>query len=288
VNFASWANEPVDIGNPLFLKVLFNQYQSLHQQTLVRYFEVENKSDGLSEEFRNILGDRKLKVTTQFSEKGKVLPDINLLQAMITERKRLEADSIFIDELGKSPLLIKQFEKKICSNLLLLEASIVMLTYIEYLDEFNRGVRKLPKARRNIAHKNLDEDVRLMKVLSATLTAFDYSKMRKSQMALSNTGILAMNPKESKDILSIIESGLGKMNEDTLITIPDSLPNNEKKQLEDLRLKNTKKLVKMIDRLAKSFIVANKAQLDDYQYHILKLTQKLNEGSKETHRKSGK
>ncbi|NBX93031.1 MAG: hypothetical protein EB078_00170 [Proteobacteria bacterium] len=288
MNFASWANEPVDIGNPLFLKVLFNQYQSLHQQTLVRYFEVENKSDGLSEEFRNILGDRKLKVTTQFSEKGKVLPDINLLQAMITERKRLEADSIFIDELGKSPLLIKQFEKKICSNLLLLEASIVMLTYIEYLDEFNRGVRKLPKARRNIAHKNLDEDVRLMKVLSATLTAFDYSKMRKSQMALSNTGILAMNPKESKDILSIIESGLGKMNEDTLITIPDSLPNNEKKQLEDLRLKNTKKLVKMIDRLAKSFIVANKAQLDDYQYHILKLTQKLNEGSKETHRKSGK
>lgn len=249
---------------------------------------MENKSDGLSEEFRNILGDRKLKVTTQFSEKGKVLPDINLLQAMITERKRLEADSIFIDELGKSPLLIKQFEKKICSNLLLLEASIVMLTYIEYLDEFNRGVRKLPKARRNIAHKNLDEDVRLMKVLSATLTAFDYSKMRKSQMALSNTGILAMNPKESKDILSIIESGLGKMNEDTLITIPDSLPNNEKKQLEDLRLKNTKKLVKMIDRLAKSFIVANKAQLDDYQYHILKLTQKLNEGSKETHRKSGK
>jgi hypothetical protein len=261
------------LGDAIFTQSLFEQYEKLQRSALQRYLTLEDKADGLTSDFRNLLGDRKIKNPGDFREKGKTLPDPQLLQAVIVERKRLENETSFIEELRNSPLLVKQFEKKIAANLLMLEASVVLLTYAEYLDEFNRGVRKLPKP----SNQN---DIGTMKVLAATLTSFDYPKIRKTQMALSNSQILSLVPKESQATLKLIEMGLGKMTEDSLLMVDAKTSSSKRKQLEVERLERTHKLISLMDKLSISLIVANRALFDEYQYRILKLNQKLTESKK--------
>jgi|688.fasta_scaffold97695_3 hypothetical protein len=261
------------LGDAIFTQSLFEQYEKLQRSALQRYLTLEDKADGLTSDFRNLLGDRKIKNPGDFREKGKTLPDPQLLQAVIVERKRLENETSFIEELRNSPLLVKQFEKKIAANLLMLEASVVLLTYAEYLDEFNRGVRKLPKP----SNQN---DIGTMKVLAATLTAFDYPKIRKTQMALSNSQILSLVPKESQATLKLIEMGLGKMTEDSLLMVDAKTSSSKRKQLEVERLERTHKLISLMDKLSISLIVANRGLFDEYQYRILKLNQKLTESKK--------
>lgn len=273
---ASWrllAADAAALGDAILTQSLFDQYQKLHRNALERYLNLEDKADGLTSEFRNLLGDRKVKSSGGVQEKGKTLPDPKLLQAVIVERKRLENEKAFIEELSKSPLLIKQFEKKLASNLLLIEASIIVLTYAEYLDEFNRGVRKLPQP-------STQDDVGIMKVLAATLTAFDYTKNRKLQMAFSNPRILSLVPKESQSTLKLIEAGLGKMNEDSLLNVDNKIGGPQRKKLEGERLDRTQNLISLIDKLSVSFIIANRSLFDEYQYHVLKLNQKLTESQK--------
>lgn len=254
----------ISFCEPAFLQT----YENLHISTLRRLVNVENKIDGMSEEFRGKLNDRKQSYEVDFKGPGKILSEPTLTIAIITERKRLEKEESFMGELKKNPFLAKQLERKIAANLLALEATNILITFVEFLDEYNRGVKPFKGP----------PDIEVMKVLAGTHTALTYSKATKEKMALADPEILKVAKADSpNNILKLIESGLGKMNEDTLFLIPSNISKNEQKQLELKRLKKTKDLVSMIDSLAQAITVANKSLGDEYQYHVLVLNQKLKE-----------
>ncbi|NBX75764.1 MAG: hypothetical protein EBQ92_04355 [Proteobacteria bacterium] len=244
---------------------LFHRYETLHASTLQRLVSLENKTDGLSDEFRALLKDRKRVYEVSFKGKGKLLDSPTLTIAIITERKRLEKEEAFLEDLRKSPLLAKQLEKKLASNLIALEATNIVVTFAEFLDQYNRGEKPIPEPR----------DPEVMKVLAGTLTALAYSKSKKETMALANPSLLRLSSTTSQETLDLINSGLGKMNEDTLFFIPEGLSKKEQNKLEFQRLKKTKKLITMVEELATMISIANKPLSDEYQYHVLVLNQKL-------------
>ena len=244
---------------------LFHRYEALHASTLQRLVTLENKIDGLSDEFRTLLKDRKRSYEVSFKGKGKLLDSPTLTIAIITERKRLEKEEAFLEDLRKSPLLAKQLEKKLASNLLALETTNIVITFVEFLDEYNRGEKQIPGAK----------DPEVMKVLAGTLTALSYSKSTKEKMALADPSIVQLVPSDSQRTLRMVDSGLGKMSEDTLFFIPEGISKKDQNKLEYQRLKKTKKLVEMVEQLATVISVANKALSDEYQYHVLVLNQKM-------------
>jgi hypothetical protein len=244
---------------------LFERYEALHISTLQRLVTLENKIDGLSDEFRTLLKDRKRSYEVSFKGKGKLLDAPALTLAVITERKRLEKEDAFLDELRKSPLLAKQLEKKLASNLLALETTNIVITFVEFLDEYNRGEKLVPGAK----------DPEVMKVLAGTLTALVYSKSKKEKMAMADPSVIRLISGDSQQTLRIVDSGLGRMNEDTLFFIPEEVSKKEQKKLEYQRLKKTKKLVEMIEQLGTIISVANKSLSDEYQYHVLVLNQQM-------------
>lgn len=246
---------------------LIQRYDLLHASSLQRLVVLENKIDGISDEVRALLKDRKRTYSVDFKEKGKVLDEPMLTNAVITERKRLEKEEAFLEEVRKSPVLAKQLERKIASNLVALEATNILVTFVEFLDEYNRGVKIFPGPK----------DPEVMKVLAATRTALIYSKTTKEQMALADPQIIKLCQTESDVILKLLNSGLGNQSEDTLLPIPDSTTRKERQRLELQRLKKTKNLIKMIDQLATLISLANKPLSDEYQYHVLLLGQKLKE-----------
>jgi len=246
---------------------LFQKYEALHASTLQRLVVLENKIDGISEEVRTLLKDRKRAYAVEFKDKGKLLADPVLTNAIITERKRLEKEETFLQDLRKSPVLAKQMERKLASNLLALEATNVLLTFTEFLDEYNRGIKAFPGPK----------DLEVMKVLAGTHTALSYPKKIKEQMALADPAILKLSQSETESTLKIIESGLGKMNEDTLFPIPAGTSKKEQSKLDIQRLKKTKQLIKMVEQLSTIISVANKSLSDEYQLHVLLLNQKLKE-----------
>jgi DNA-binding Lrp family transcriptional regulator len=226
---------------------------------------LENKIDGLSDEFRTLLKDRKRSYEVSFKGKGKLLDSPTLTIAIITERKRLEKEEAFLEDLRKSPLLAKQLEKKLASNLLALETTNIVISFVEFLDEYNRGEKQIPGAK----------DPEVMKVLAGTLTALSYSKSTKEKMALADPSIVQLVPSDSQRTLRMVDSGLGKMSEDTLFFIPEGISKKDQNRLEYQRLKKTKKLVEMVEQLATVISVANKSLSDEYQYHVLVLNQKM-------------
>ncbi len=244
---------------------LFQRYEALHASTLQRLVTLENKIDGLSDEFRTLLKDRKRSYEVSFKGKGKLLDSPTLTIAIITERKRLEREEAFLEDLRKSPLLAKQLEKKLASNLLALETTNIVITFVEFLDEYNRGEKQIPGAK----------DPEVMKVLAGTLTALSYSKSNKEKMALADPAVVQLVPSDSQNTLRMVDSGLGKMSEDTLFFIPEGVSKKDQNKLEYQRLKKTKKLVEMVEQLAKIISVANKSLSDEYQYHVLVLNQKM-------------
>jgi len=244
---------------------LFHRYEALHASTLQRLVTLENKIDGLSDEFRTLLKDRKRSYEVSFKGKGKLLDSPTLTIAIITERKRLEREEAFLEDLRKSPLLAKQLEKKLASNLLALETTNIVITFVEFLDEYNRGEKQIPGAK----------DPEVMKVLAGTLTALSYSKSTKEKMALADPSIVQLVPSDSQRTLRMVDSGLGKMSEDTLFFIPEGISKKDQNRLEYQRLKKTKKLVEMVEQLATVISVANKSLSDEYQYHVLVLNQKM-------------
>lgn len=246
---------------------LFQRYETLHLSTLQRAANLENKIDGLSEELRNLLKDRKRTYDSPFRGRGKQLPDPQLINAVITERKRLEKEELFIDELRKSPMLTKQLEKKIASNLVALEITNLLLTFTEFLDEYNRGIKSIPGPK----------DFEVMKVLAGTHTALTYSKSKKEQIALADPQVLRLCKQESQETLKLVELGLGKMTEDTLFFIPPGVSKVEQEKLELKRLKRTKQLVSVLEELATLIAIANKSLSDEYQYRVLVLNQNMKE-----------
>jgi hypothetical protein len=244
---------------------LFHRYEALHASTLQRLVTLENKIDGLSDEFRILLKDRKRSYEVSFKGKGKLLDSPTLTIAIITERKRLEKEEAFLEDLRKSPLLAKQLEKKLASNLLALETTNIVITFVEFLDEYNRGEKQIPGAK----------DPEVMKVLAGTLTALSYSKSTKEKMALADPSIVQLVPSDSQRTLRMVDSGLGKMSEDTLFFIPEGISKKDQNRLEYQRLKKTKKLVEMVEQLATVISVANKSLSDEYQYHVLVLNLKM-------------
>lgn len=246
---------------------LFSKYETLHASTLRRLVNIENRIDGLSEEFRALLKDRKRIYDVDFKMQGKSLEEPLLTNAIITERKRLEAEESFLDDLRKSPTFAKQLQKKIASNLLALEATNIVITFVEFLDQYNRGERPYSGPK----------DLEVLKVLAGTYTALAYSKSFKERMALADPEITRLTQKESNELLSLIESGLGKMKEDTLLFIPETVDKKERRRLEFERLKKTNKLVSMIEQLATMVSIANKPLSDEYQYHVMILGQKMKE-----------
>jgi hypothetical protein len=256
---------------------LLQRYEALHNSTLQRLVLLENKIDGLSDEFRSLLKDRKRSYDVSFKGKGKLLDSPSLTLAIITERKRLEKEEAFLDEVRKSPLLAKQLQKKIASNLLALETTNIVITFVEFLDEYNRGEKRVTGAK----------DPEVMKVLAGTLTALAYSKSKKEKMALSDPSIIQLIPDDSQQTLKRVSSGLGKMDEDTLFFIPEGLTKNEQTKLEYQRLKKTKKLVEMIEQLSTMISIANKSLIDEYQYHVLVLNQKMKKEREITSKNGG-
>lgn len=257
---------------------IFSKYEELRKKTLTRLINLENRIDGLNPEFRELLGDRKDKYQTDFTGTGKPLPNPLLHYAVITERKRLENEEVFIRELSQSPLLVKQYTRKIASNLLVLETTNLLVTYVEYLDQYNRGERNLKTATRNIASHSvptIQMDTDIMKVLAATLTALDYSKEKKASLAFNNPRITSLNPQETEATKKLIEAGLGPWDRDSLLGLNSSVSKPEQAEQEKKRLKQTKDLVSMLEGLASAFAVANKALGDEYQYKVLKLNQKV-------------
>jgi len=244
---------------------LLQRYELLHNSSLQRLVLLENKIDGLSEEFRSLLKDRKRAYDVSFKGKGRLLDFPSLTNAIITERKRLEKEESFIEDLKKSPLLAKQLERKLASNLLALETTNMVITFVEFLDAYNRGEKPMP----------LPRDPEVMKVLAGTWTALTYSKSKKETLALADPSLWALVPSESQETLKLVTTGLGKMNEDTLFSFPERISKKEQTKLEYQRLKKTKALVEMIERLATMISIANKPLSDEYQYHVLVLNQKL-------------
>jgi hypothetical protein len=248
---------------------LMQEYASFHSKTLKRLFDLEDRIDGLTTEFRNLLGDRKKKHESTFKGPGKTLVDPVLLSVIISERKRLEKEDSFLEELKKHRGLSQQYLKKIGSNLLSLELSTLVITYVEYLDEFNRGVRGVPGSK-----KALDLDI--MKVLAASLTAMDYSKDKKSKLYFSDPRIAALDPEGAQHALKIIESGLGKLNENSITDITGVTDKKELAKLEMERLKKTRHLILILNQLASQMSLTNKDLLDEYQYRVIQLKQKIN------------
>jgi len=262
----------------LIAQEIFSRYQQLRENTLQRLINLENRIDGLTPEFRELLGDRKKVYPTDFKGTGKPLLNPLLHYSIITERKRLENESSFMNELSQSPLLIKQYSKKLASNLLVLETTNILATFVEYLDQYNRGERGFPSSPRALASTGTPitpGDGEIIKVLAGTLTAIDYSKEKKASLALTQERITSLNPEESKATLKLIESGLGPWNQDSLPPVEKTLSKAEQQLQETRRLERTKDLVKMVEGLASAFSVANKALGDEYQYRVLKLNQKV-------------
>lgn len=249
---------------------LFNRYDTLYQQTLKRLVEVENRADGLSAEFRDLLGDRKNPYPTSFKGPGKILNDPMLLYFTITERKRLEKEGALIQELKKNPLLLNQYRKRLASNILALELSSVIITFIEYLDEFHRGERKL-------SNQQAERDWETMTILSGTLTAFKYSKTYKAGLLISNPLITQLDPQGAKEVRAFFETTLGRFDEDSVLPVSLQGSPKQRSQQELERFKKTRQLVTNLTKMASTIVATNKSLLDEYQYRILVLNQKLKE-----------
>jgi len=273
----SLAKSPQDISDS-FSKEIFSRYEKLRESTLNRLVNLENRIDGMSPEFRELLGDRKKKYQANFNQTGKALLNPILHYAIITERKRLENEDPFIKELSQSALLMKQYARKVASNLLVLETTNLLMTYVEYLDQYNRGERSLNPSVRNLASQSENEtktDGEIVKILAATLTAMDYSKEKKATLAYSDPKFTSLNNQESEATKKLIEAGLGPWDQDSLLPLNRNASKAEKEAEEKKRLKQTKDLVLMLEGLASAFAVANKALGDEYQYRVLKLNQKI-------------
>ena len=273
----SWAKSKAEISEA-FAKEIFSRYEKLRESTLARLVNLENRIDGMSPDFRELLGDRKKPYQTDFNKTGKALMNPVLHYAIITERKRLENEEPFLKELSRSPLLNKQYARKVASNLLVIEATNLLTTYVEYLDQYNRGERGLNPAARNLASQSEIEtkaDAEIIKILAATLTAMDYSKEKKATLAYSDPRFTSLNSQESEATKKLIEAGLGPWDKDSLPLVNRDGSPLEKEAEEKRRLKQTKGLVLMLEGLASAFAVANKSLGDEYQYRVLKLNQKI-------------
>ena len=247
---------------------LLKEYSVFHKKTLQRLLELEDRIDGLTSEFRSLLSDRKTKYEVSFKGPGKVLAEPVLLSAIISERKRLEKDQSFIEELEKRRGLSKQYLKRMGTNILALELSSLLISYVGYLDEFNRGIRKVPGY-------ETQPDPELLKVLAASLTAFEYTKEKKSNLYFSDKRLVDLDPEGARNALALLESALGKLDEDSIMDLKAELPPSEKSNIEMARLKKTKNLIRTLHNLAAQISFANKALLDEYQYHVIKLNQSL-------------
>lgn len=265
-----WAivSPSLSFSEPLSAEVLMQEYSDLHTKTLKRLLSLEDRIDGLTSEFRKLLGDRKQNYESSFKGPGKLLPDPVLISAIISERKRIERDQDFVNELQKRKGLSKQYLKKIGSNLLALELSSILISYVEYLDEYNRGVRPIPG-------KTTVGDLDLLKVLAASLTAIEYSKEKKAKLYFSDKRLLALDPQGAQNALAILENGLGKINEESIVEVKDVPNKKEQLKLEMERLQRTQNLISVLKQLAMQISQANKSLLDEYQYHVIKLNQKM-------------
>ncbi|NBW98075.1 hypothetical protein EBR03_00745 [bacterium] len=249
---------------------LYQKYEKLQNTTLERLVRLENRIDGLTDEFRAVLGDRKQKYPSDLKGPGKLLFDPKLIHVIISERKRLEKESKFQKELLQNPSLIRQYQKKLASDLLALETSSILITFTEYLDQYSRGERTL--------EKKVAEDPELLKVLAATHTALDYSHINKKNKAFTDPRVLGLlKPEDQKSLIQLLESGLGKMGEDPLPLSSSKVSASQRTEIDQVRFKKTRSLLNMLDQIAATLLIANKPYIDEYQYRILVLKQKMKE-----------
>lgn len=259
----AFASSGLTAAPPKDAASLLDAYTRKHTQMLRRYAELENRVDGLTPDFRRLLGDRKTDYEAPPELKPNQLPDKLLAQVVITERKRLEAERVTLKQWQDKPFLLNSYLRKMAAALLRLETSEVLLSFVEYVDAFNRGDRPFPYTG---APKNRTYFLRLG---AATMVGLDYTAYRKSQMAFSNSWILGLNPNESKETLALLEQGLGPFTQDA-ITLAKA-PGGRNPAEETQRLVEGQKILALIDKLTAAFIVVNKSYADEYQYHLLKL-----------------
>lgn len=242
----------------------FDHYISFYHNTLQRLIDLEEKIDGLDPSSRSQIGDRKQHYPSHFSGKSVLLEDPVLIHAIITERKRLEKQKSFIEEISRSPQLFRHFEKQLAADFLALEVNNIVFLYVENLSDFLSG-------RRNI---KANSDLETTRILAATLTALYFSRENKKQMAFFNPDVLKHTKKDFGSTLGLVYDSIGSIEEDL---IPMQVATNSQKialKQEKDRLEKTKKLLLLIDRLGKILLKSNRPLWDEYQYNVLKASKK--------------
>jgi len=240
-------------------------YISLYHSTFKKLIEIENRVDGLDEATRDLIGDRKKKYPVSKPEKRFLLQDPALLHAIITERKRLEKEGPLIDELTQSKTLSKHLEKKIAADFLALELTNILIVYTDYLTDYFSGKREHPPG----------ADLETIQILAATLTGLHFSKENKNSMAIFNAEVLKHSQNDSMTLLKVVYQGIGKKEEDLIGNPSPHLSKKERSMFEKERLNKTKSLIDMIRHLSQTLLISNKAQWDEYQYNVLKASQKI-------------
>lgn len=233
-----------------------DHYISFYRSTFQRLLELEEKIDGLNHSSRLKIGDRKKSYPTDYRGKSILLYDPILLHAIITERKRLEKQQTFIEEVSKSPRLAKQFEKKLAADFLSLEVNNIIFLYVEHLSDYLSGRKKVKSK----------TDVETKKVLAATLAALYFSKENKAKMAFFNPEVLEHTQKTLNSTLRQIYDVIGPFDKDLLPLQTGKFSVKKRKE----RLEKTKKLLTLIERLSQILLKTNRAYWDEYQYNVLK------------------
>jgi hypothetical protein len=237
-----------------------DHYISFYQSTFQRLLELEEKIDGLDHSSRLKIRDRKKSYPTQYPGKSILLEDPVLLHAVISERKRLEKQQTFIEEVSKSPRLSSQFEKQLAADFLSLEVNNIIFLYIEHLSDFLSGKKTV----------NSKTDLETKKILAATLTALYFSKENKKKMALFDQEVLKHTQKTLNSTLRQIYEVIGPFDKDLLPLETGNFSVKKEKQIEQERLEKTKKLLALIERLSQILLKSNRAYWDEYQYNVLK------------------
>jgi len=241
-----------------------SDYLFLFHTNFKRALELENQIDGLTDEARALIGDREQNYSIPFKGKSKLIDDPKLLNAVITERKRLEKLAPLIDEITRSAFLRKQLQKKIAADFLALEINNIVLIYTEYLNDYLSGRRK----------GAADFDLDTLKILAATLTGLHFSKEKKQKMAFFNPEVLKYTQKNSQSVLEIVYEGIGTKDEDFIISIPEGSKKSLITKLEQERLQKTQKLLNSIEKLSQIILISNKSLWDEYQYRVMKAAKK--------------
>lgn len=237
-----------------------DHYISFYHSTFQRLIELEEKIDGLDHSSRLKIADRKKSYPTNHQGKSILLYDPILLHAIITERKRLEKQQPFIEEVSKSPRLAKQLEKNLAADFLSLEFNNIIFIYVEHLSDFLSGRKKI----------NSKTDIETKKVLAATLAALYFSKENKEKMAFYNPDVIKYTRKHSHSLIALVLEVIGPLDEDLLSPQNGRLSQKQRKKVEKENFDKTKSLISLIERLSQILLKSNRPFWDEYQYNVLR------------------